>query len=448
MTARSADPTAHGSDPGPGGDGLPAAGPAASGLRRARRAEQLAQLLQRASALANESADTDTAFGQAVRDMCETMVWPAGQALTLGEVGQLRPAGPVHLQDRRHARSAERLDEIAATGGHPADQVVASGQAVWIRDLDADGQDADAARQDATGWLGFPVIADGDVVAVLQFISDEESEPDEDFLQTVGAIGRQLGVLVERNQARAGLENLNEELERSNRELEQFAYVASHDLQEPLRKIVGFAELLVERYGDQFTGEAAEFLGYVIDGAHRMRQLIQDLLAYSRAGRRRPHLGPVELAEVADAAIADLQTAVEESGSAVTVEDPLPRVHGNASELRELLVNLLSNALKYRSDSDPRITVRAARQPDGWWRLTVADNGIGIAPDQQQRIFEIFQRLHGQGRYEGTGIGLAICTQITNHHGGRLWVESTPGEGSAFHLTLPPAAELSENSDG
>jgi PAS domain S-box-containing protein len=226
-----------------------------------------------------------------------------------------------------------------------------------------------------------------------------------------------------------------EELQRSNAELEQFAYVASHDLQEPLRMVSSYTQLIAKRYGDKLNDEAKEFMHYIVDGAARMKQLIEDLLAYSRVGTKGKEFKPVSVEAPLRKAISNLHAAIEESGAAVTW-DPLPTVDADEVQLAQLFQNLMGNALKFRGAAVPRIHVAAADQ-DGEWHLTVADNGIGIEPQYYERIFMLFQRLHTMGEYPGTGIGLAICKKVVERHGGRIWVSSTPGEGSQFHFTLP-----------
>jgi PAS domain S-box-containing protein len=226
-----------------------------------------------------------------------------------------------------------------------------------------------------------------------------------------------------------------EELQRSNAELEQFAYVASHDLQEPLRMVSSYTQLLGRRYNDKLQGDAQEFMQYIVDGAARMKQLIEDLLAYSRVGTKGKEFQPVAVEAPLKKAITNLRAAIEESGAAVTW-GPLPAVDADEMQLAQLFQNLMGNALKFRGQRVPRIHVSALEE-GGEWQLTVADNGIGIEPQYFERIFMLFQRLHTMGEYPGTGIGLAICKKVVERHGGRIWVSSTPGEGSQFHFTLP-----------
>jgi light-regulated signal transduction histidine kinase (bacteriophytochrome) len=226
-----------------------------------------------------------------------------------------------------------------------------------------------------------------------------------------------------------------DELQRSNAELEQFAYVASHDLQEPLRMVSSYTQLITKRYGDKLNDEAKEFMHYVVDGAARMKQLIEDLLAYSRVGTKGKEFKPMPMEAAVRRAITNLRAAIEESSAAVTW-DPLPTVLGDEAQLAQLYQNLFGNALKFRGPGVPRIHVSAAER-DADWQFTIADNGIGIEPQYFERIFMLFQRLHTMGDYPGTGIGLAICKKVVERHGGRIWVSSTPGEGSQFHFTLP-----------
>jgi PAS domain S-box-containing protein len=241
--------------------------------------------------------------------------------------------------------------------------------------------------------------------------------------------------ITERKEAEARLQETLAELERSNRELEQFAYVASHDLQEPLRMVGSYTQLLAQRYQGQLDDRADKFIAYAVDGAHRMQQLINDLLAYSRVSSRGSDLVPIEAQAALDDALRNLAGALAESGIRV-LTGALPTVPADAAQLRQLFQNLISNAIKFRGERDPEVSVTAIDQGEEWL-FSVADNGIGIDRQYAERVFIIFQRLHARQEYPGTGIGLAICKRIVERHGGRIWFESTPGAGSTFHFTLP-----------
>jgi PAS domain S-box-containing protein len=235
--------------------------------------------------------------------------------------------------------------------------------------------------------------------------------------------------------AEAELKRTAEELARSNEELQQFAYVASHDLQEPLRMVASYTQLLARRYADRLDDEANEFIHYAVDGAHRMQGLINDLLAYSRVGTRAEEPHPVEMSEAFRGAVANLAVAIEETSARVTCGD-LPAVTADPSQMVQLLQNLIGNALKFRADAAPEVRVDAQRS-EGDWLFSVRDNGIGLDARYAERIFVIFQRLHARQEYPGSGIGLSICKKIVNRHGGRIWVESKCGEGATFYFTIP-----------
>jgi PAS domain S-box-containing protein len=241
--------------------------------------------------------------------------------------------------------------------------------------------------------------------------------------------------ITDRKRAEAALREAHEELKRSNAELEQFAYVASHDLQEPLRMVASYTQLLERRYEAKLDGDAREFMAYIVDGASRMKQLIEDLLAYSRVGTKGGEFTLVSAEAAVRRALFNLRAAIEEAGAAVTY-DPMPTLPADEVQLGQLLQNLIGNALKFRSNSVPRIHI-GVEELGQEWQFEVRDNGIGIEPQYYARIFMVFQRLHNKGEYPGTGIGLAICKKVVERHGGRIWVESRLGEGSSFFFTLP-----------
>lgn len=230
------------------------------------------------------------------------------------------------------------------------------------------------------------------------------------------------------------LERTNADLARSNSELEQFAYVASHDLQEPLRMVSNYTQLLARRYEGKLDGDADDSIAFAVDGAKRMQSLINDLLAFSRVGTRGKDLAPTDANAVLAQTLVNLQPAIEESGAKVT-SDPLPTIAGDDGQRMQLLQNLIANAIKFRGEEPPAIHISASEQGNDYL-FSVRDNGIGLDPQYKDRIFVIFQRLHGRDQYPGTGIGLAICRKIVERHGGRIWVESEPGKGATFFFTL------------
>ncbi|WP_333772542.1 sensor histidine kinase [Streptomyces sp. IBSBF 3136] len=246
--------------------------------------------------------------------------------------------------------------------------------------------------------------------------------------------------------ARRLLDEQAEELKRSNAELEQFAYVASHDLQEPLRKVSSFTQLLQRRYGGQLDAKADQYIAFAVDGANRMQNLINDLLAFSRVGRVHNEQQTVDLEQVLTRTLGDLSVSVEETGADIT-HDALPTVVGDPTQLGMLWQNLLSNAIKFRSpDRPPRIHIGAERDGDAW-RFTVTDNGIGIAPEFQEKVFVLFQRLHTKDAYPGTGIGLAMCKKVVEFHGGTIGIDPGYQPGTRVVVTLPALAAASTDPD-
>ncbi|HCJ66140.1 MAG TPA: two-component sensor histidine kinase [Elusimicrobia bacterium] len=238
-----------------------------------------------------------------------------------------------------------------------------------------------------------------------------------------------------RKQAEENLRKTLAELERSNKELEQFAYVASHDLQEPLRMVASFVSLLEKRYGDKLNTEAKEFINYAVEGSNRLQKLINDLLVYSRLSTRGKSFEPVDCHSILGQIIVNLSVAIEENQAIITNDD-LPNVMADSSQMVQLFQNLIENAIRFRSKENPQIHISATEKGDEWV-FSVRDNGIGIDPEHFERIFVIFQRLNPRADYPGAGMGLSICKKIVERHGGKIWVNSEPAKGSTFYFTIP-----------
>lgn len=245
--------------------------------------------------------------------------------------------------------------------------------------------------------------------------------------------------VTERKQSEEALRQAIAELAHSNSELQQFAYVASHDLQEPLRMVASYTQLLAKRYKDKLDDDAHEFIAYAVDGANRMQKLINDLLSYSRLSTKTRSFEPIDCEVVLSHTLNNLQIAIEENDVNIT-HDPLPTVLGDDVQLMQLFQNLIGNAIKFRGSEPPRIHIGVDSSEDQWL-FCVRDNGIGMEPQYFERIFAIFQRLHAKTEYVGTGIGLAVCKKVVERHGGRIWVESQPGEGSTFYFTIPQSLQ-------
>ena len=288
-------------------------------------------------------------------------------------------------------------------------------------------RDFEICREDAAGKLRY-VLVSGEPI----FDADG-------IFKGYRGVGQDI---TERRRAEAELRRTHEELgrkaqelERSNAELGQFAYVASHDLQEPLRMVSSYTQLLLRRYGERLDGDAKEFMAFIVDGATRMKQLIEDLLTYSRVGTRSREFHPIAIESALRRALMNLKSSIDESSASVSY-DALPTLEADELQLTQLFQNLIGNALKFRSASVPRIHVEVT-QLENAFQFAVRDNGIGIDAQYFERIFMVFQRLHNKGECPGTGIGLAICKKVVERHGGRIWVESRPDEGASFFFTLP-----------
>ena len=309
------------------------------------------------------------------------------------------------------------------------------GQEIWVQTLKTPIKDK---KGTITGLLGiFWEITERKRMeeALLKARDELEERVEERTTELSKANTLLKKEIAERKQAEEKLKRYASELERSNQELQQFAYVASHDLQEPLRMVASYTQLLAKRYKGKLDSDADEFIAYAVDGATRMQALINDLLTYSRVGTKGKDFKPIDCKTVLERTLDNLKKAVEESRAELTYE-PLPTVMADDVQLGQLFQNLIGNAIKFRSEESPHIHISAERNEDKWI-FSVGDNGIGIDPEFTERIFIIFQRLHKRRDYPGTGIGLAVCKKIVERHGGRIWVESKPEKGSTFYFTIP-----------
>lgn len=391
-----------------------------------RQLDRVSRLLHRAAAKANETNDPATLLQGVGADVAATLGWSylgawrhqEGNiellALDQSDRHGAPPDGPIRsrLRDRVHKHmtpSSESLQNVHPSNDH------------------------------APGVVTVPAYVGDDVKGGLEFRVPDVTELDEPLAEVLRHVGIQLGHVLERQQHLDALERANVELERSNDELERFAYVASHDLQEPLRKIASFCSLLQRRYGEQLDADGGEFLQFAVDGAVRMQGLINDLLAYSRVGRGGQTPSVVDLGATLGQAIEDLGGAIEDTAAVVDVVGGLPNVRARKDDVVAVLANLVSNGVKFhRPGVAPHIRI-TGQVVDGFVRVTVSDNGIGIEPRHQERIFGVFQRLHGSAAYPGTGIGLALCRRIVESYGGAISCSSSAGHGATFAITLPAA---------
>jgi signal transduction histidine kinase len=328
----------------------------------------------------------------------------------------------------------------------PLSTITAAARNLSEGDIDAGALSAIALRRDEIGVLAgtFTLMA-GRLKETLEGLHRSHVELEKRVQERTSELQKsneQLGMEVEeRRQAEAKLLLQSQELARSNTELEQFAYVASHDLQEPLRMVASYVQLIEKRYQDKLDSDGREFIEFAVDGAKRMQVLIEDLLTYSRITTRAKPFQSTNFEEVLEAVTDNLQMVIRESGAQIT-HSPLPTVSGDVTQLTQLFQNLISNAIKFRRDTTPEVHIHVESQED-YWLISVQDNGIGIEAQHLDRIFLLFQRLHGRGAYPGTGLGLAICRKIVERHGGTIWAESETGSGSKFSFTIPKKGETS-----
>ncbi len=411
------------------------------------------QVLEAVAAAANSADGVRPALKVTLDAICKRSSWPIGHVFLLSRDGEhMVSSGVWHLDDPARFAGFKRITEANTftRGVGIIGRTMAAAEPLWIPDAKADTNFPRAQAAEGAGInaaFTFPILIGESVAGVVEFLSETVAEPDDRLLELVRQVGLQLGRVIERERhsremsRRAGeLQRYATELEHANDELKEFAYVASHDLTEPLRTIAGFVQLLKKRYEGQLDDSADEFIGFIVDGTERMQALINGLLSYSRTGRSELVQTRVDLNDTVNHALGATAAAIAASGADVE-HSSLPVVGGDASQLSRLFENLIANGVKFRREGvKPQIKIGAEKR-GGAWHFFVSDNGIGIEERHRERIFNVFQRLHGAGEYPGTGIGLSICKKVVERHGGRIWVEETPGGGSTFKFVLPDLGE-------
>jgi PAS domain S-box-containing protein len=414
---------------------------------RAARTRVDAELeLLKSIALAMGSADDlQSALTDALAMIGRATGWTAGESwLPCPSAGALVP-GSVWLCDQAMMREfVEATRQLTFELGHGLPgRVWRSKGPIWVNDITADPDFVRAEiaqRCGLTTGFAIPVLLGAEVVAVIAFYHTEARGEDAELVELVAAVAAQLGALVRRKQAEDALTRHAEELARSNAELERYAYAASHDLQEPLRMAASYVQLLERRYRDVLDDDAREIIGYAVEGVTRMRQQILDLLTLSEVKRSGDTAAPVDAEAVLRRKIAELAPVIKARGARITW-DPLPQISMERAQLGQIFERLLDNALKFCRSDAPRVHV-SARPDERGWVFSFQDNGLGIAPEFFDRIFVMFQRLNSRELYPGTGMGLPIVKKIVELNGGRVWVESTPGLGSTFFVSLPAQEPL------
>jgi signal transduction histidine kinase len=404
------------------------------------KAESRRLLQHNANRAIAESGATSEVVLRILREICQSMEWQVGALWVMDETETKLRCRDLWQDessgcDEFVQETRERLFERGQ--GLPG-RVWAKDAMVCVKDMATEpdiSRSASAGRTGLHAGFGFPVRLGSKIFGVLEFFSVRTEEMDDDVAEILESVAALIGAFIGRREAEQQLRTLTVELERSNTDLQQFAYVASHDLFEPLRMVSSYLQLLTHRNTGKMDSESQEFVGFALDGARRMQALIKDLLAYSRVGSRDLVFEIVDLEAIVREALSNLKVAIEESGAVVT-RQPFPRARGDAVQLTQVLQNLIGNAIKFRGNTRPEIDLLAERVGDQW-TFSVRDHGIGIDAKDFERIFLIFQRLHTAKEYAGTGLGLAICKKIIERHGGAIWVESTKGKGTTFKFTLP-----------
>jgi signal transduction histidine kinase len=425
-------------------------------IRELQEKSALVHLMQRTATAANEARSFEEAAETCLDHVCAHYHWPLAHVYLVerGSESVLLPT-PIWYVESPFRYKAFLVRTACLPLGSGEDlpgSVLTHKRPMGIKQIADDPhflRGAEAKEAGIASALAFPVLVENRIVAILEYFTTEPTEADDVMIEIMSHVGFQLGRVLERRWAETNLEAkarelacsnqaLEEqarELARSNADLEQFAYIASHDLQEPLRSVSSYAQLLARRYKGKLDADADDFITYTVEGTVRMQELIKDMLEYSRVGTRGKDLEPTDGNDMLAKVLKNLAMAIEDNQSSVTY-DLLPTLRGDGVQLSQLFQNLIGNALKFHGDRRPEIHVGAERRGDEW-EFSVRDNGIGIEPQYAERIFVIFQRLHTRSHYSGNGMGLAICKKIVERHGGRIWMQSRFGEGTTFFFTLP-----------
>ncbi len=403
------------------------------------RTERRLSAQHEATRVLAEASTTREAMPRLLRVLGEALGWRLGFFWAPGEKDRLQCAafwrrGRDRFEELMLASRNACFDSAEDLPGH----VWSTGSAFWLTDTAKEKRLQRAQLAAAEGLksaCAVPIFAGQQPYGVMEFFSEDSEMSDAALQAMLSTVATQVGLFAERTRAEEQLRQMTTDLQRSNTDLQQFASIASHDLFEPLRMVTSYLQLLSHRCRGQLDHQANEFISLAIDGARRMHALIHDLLEYSRVESRGRSFEPTDLQEVLNAALANLKVAIEESGAKVTSHN-LPRLNADSVQLTQLFQNLIGNAIKFRRAELPVVQI-SAEPHESEWRFCVRDNGIGIDPKYFERIFLVFQRLHTRQEYPGTGMGLAICKKIVERHGGRIWVESVPGQGTKFWFTLP-----------
>lgn len=410
--------------------------------------QQELALLVAVTQAANDCTNVEDALSRAISHVCAHTGWPVGHVYLVDAAGGLRPTTIWHIDEPDRFETFRRVTELTplAVGEGLGGRVLANGKPIWLPDVTVDSNFPRARIGEdirVRGAFGFPILVGTEVVGVMEFFNDSPETPNPRLLTLMAQIGTDLGRAVERERARAAEEQLNDEraaqaaeLKRSNTELEQFASIASHDLQEPLRKVRIFTQRVVETESDQLSDRGRDYLDRANSAAARMQSLVEGLLSFSRIGIGQGPFADVDLSRVTTEVIDDLEALVERSEASLLV-GALPMIEADELQMRQLMQNLLSNALKFRHpERSPEISINATVS-DGTAEITVRDNGIGFDPEYRERIFRVFERLHGRSEYDGTGIGLALCRKIAERHGGTMLADGVPDVGATFVVAVP-----------